>query len=244
MINEIILAIIQGLTEFLPISSSGHLAIFSNFFSEVNISFYILMHFSSLLAVLLFLRKEIKKIFSENKKYLIYIVIGILPAGIFGFLFKDFIERTFSSLLYISIGFFLTSIFLFLTKIKIKEKKINLKNSFFVGIFQVLALFPGVSRSGITISSAKIFGIKNKESFNFSFLMFIPLVIGALFIDIYEAGFSLSLNFLVPFIICFFVSYLSLTFLNKILKKSNLWIFGIYCFLIGIFVLFKYFSLI
>lgn len=242
MIKEILLAIVQGVTEFLPISSSGHLALFGSFFSNAHFSLFVYLHFASLLAVLIFFRKKIKKILLKEKKSLLFILIGIIPTGVFGFLFKDFIEKTFSSLLFIGISFLISSVFLFLTRFQKKEKNIDSKSSFLIGIFQILALFPGISRSGITISSARIIGIKKEESFNFSFLMFIPLSFGAFILEITEKKFFLfSIDFFLSFVICFFVSYLSLAYLNKVLKENKLWVFGIYCFLVGLLSLILHF---
>ncbi|MEM4605801.1 MAG: undecaprenyl-diphosphate phosphatase [Candidatus Pacearchaeota archaeon] len=234
MIKEIILAIIQGVTEFLPISSSGHLALFSNFFSEVNLSLFVYLHFASLLAVVIFLRKKIKDLFLKRRKYFLFVLFGIIPAVFIGFLFRDLIERTFSSLLFLGLCFLISSIFLFLTKFQKKEISLNYMNSFLIGLFQILSLFPGISRSGITISSARILGVKKEEAFDFSFLMFIPLVIGASFLEIFDKkDFFFSINFIIPFILCFFISYFSLAILNQLLKENNLWLFGFYCLFLG-----------
>ncbi|MEM4181708.1 MAG: undecaprenyl-diphosphate phosphatase [Candidatus Pacearchaeota archaeon] len=236
MIKEILLAIVQGITEFLPISSSGHLALLGKFFSEVNFSIFIYLHIASFLAVLIFFRKKIKDVILNDRKKLAFVIVGIIPAAFIGFLFKNFVEKSFNSLFLIGISFLITAIFLFLTKFRKEERKLDLKSSLLIGLFQILALFPGISRSGITISSARILGIKKEEAFDFSFLMFIPLSFGAFLVEISEnSTFILSTSFFIPFLVCFFVSYFSLVYLNKILKKGKLWFFGVYCLLIGIF---------
>lgn len=243
MMKEILFAIIQGLTEFFPISSSGHLALFGNFFSNIDISLFVYLHLASLFAVLIFFREKIKFIFFRERRYFLYVLLGIIPAGFFGLFFRDFIDKAFSSLFFIGICFFITSIFLFLTKFKFKEKKLNVKNSLLIGLLQILALFPGISRSGITISSARILGLKKDEAFNFSFLMFIPLVIGASFLELFnKSKFFFSFNYLIPFFVCFLTSYFSLVLLNKFLKEGKFWFFGFYCLILGIICIFFYLS--
>jgi undecaprenyl-diphosphatase len=241
MISEILLAIIQAATEFLPISSSGHLALFSEFISGPDVFFFTVLHFASLFAVLIFTRREIYELISFKKgfkKMWIYLIIATIPAALFGYFFRDFIKMGFFSFLFLGIGFLFTGVVLILTKFSYVYSKLNWGNSLLIGIFQVLALFPGVSRSGMTISSAMFLGIAREKAVKFSFLLFIPLSIGALILEFGEFYFSLSL--LISFFICL---VLSLGFLNLILyiiKKERFWLFGFYCFLIGILSLILY----
>lgn len=242
MLNEIILAIIQAATEFLPISSSGHLALFQNLISKPNLFLITILHLASLLAVLIFLRKEIFNLLSFKEKYRrlwLFLIIGTIPAALFGVLFKDFIEKTLSSFLFMGIFFLFTSAIIFLTKFARNGRKLNIKNSLFIGLIQILALFPGVSRSGMTISSALFSGIKREEAFKFSFLLFIPLAIGANILEIGNSYFSLSL--LVSFIVCFVLSYLFLGILFTILKKKKFWLFSLYTLIMGLISLTLYF---
>jgi undecaprenyl-diphosphatase len=239
MINELILAFIQAATEFLPISSSGHLALFAKTFYEPDLSFFIFLHFASLLAVLIFTRKEIFKLLKFDKRSLGtigFIVLATLPAIIFYLLFGSFIENTFKSYFYIGISYLLISLFLLSTKNFKGDKKVGWKDSLFVGIFQAFALFPGISRSGITISSARLMGVSKEEAFKFSFLIFIPLVLGAILKDILFEGSQIyfSTQFILPFIVTFIFSLFFLKILQRTLEKNNFWMFGFYCMFVGI----------
>ncbi len=240
MSQEIILAIIQALTEFLPISSSGHLAFFSNLIGSPNLFLITILHIASLLAILIFTRKEIYEIATiKQNKLLAYLIIATIPAALFGFFFKDFIESALNSFLFIGISFLFTGTILLLTKIPVKSSKLNLKNSLFIGLFQTLALFPGVSRSGMTISASLFSGISKEKATKFSFLLFIPLSIGAIILESGNAYFSIPLA--IAFIICFFLSILFLNLIYIIIKKDKFWLFSFYCFLIGIISLIIYF---
>lgn len=243
MLNEIILALIQAITEFLPISSDGHLALASNILGKPNLFFMTFLHLASLFAVVIFTRKEIADILKFNKqswKLIKYILIGIIPAALVGFFLNDLIEGTLASFLLIGIFFFFTGIIVFSTKfIKQPKKPILLSNksAFSIGLMQALALLPGVSRSGMTISTAMFFGINKEKAVKFSFLMFIPLAVGAFILEAIKYSKEVisipALTLGVSFIICFFFSLLFLNILNYIVKNNKFWVFGIYCFVIG-----------
>jgi undecaprenyl-diphosphatase len=239
MIIEIIFAIIQAFTEFLPISSSGHLTLFSYLIdSTPNIFFFSVLHFASLMAVLIYFRKDILNLFSfrkEVKKYWFFLIIATIPAAIFGFFGRNLIGSFFNSSISVAISFLFTGFVLFLTKFVSFSKKLGLKESFSMGFFQILGLFPGISRSGITTSTGMLFGVKGEDAGRFSFLLFIPLSIGALFLELKDAYFNLSL--VVSFIVCFVLSYLSIKIFFKIIKKGLWWIFGIYCISLGILII-------
>ena len=235
MINEILLGIIQAATEFLPISSSGHLALFSNLTSNVNVFFFTALHLASLLAVLIFTRKEIWKLITFEKAYRkmwLFVLIGIVPAAVVGFFFGGIIESAFSSLLIVSLGFFFTGLILLSTKNIKSTSKLNYSKSFFIGLAQIFALLPGVSRSGLTISSGLMAGVNKEEAIKFSFLMFIPLSVGAFLYEFSGAYFSLSL--LVGLGICFALSLVFLNLLYVVVRKGKLWWFSIYCFVVGV----------
>ncbi len=244
MLNEIILALIQAITEFLPISSDGHLALASNILGEPNLFFMTFLHLASLFAVVIFTRKEIAEIFKFNKqswRLIKFIVIGIIPAALVGFFLNGLIENTLTSYLLIGIFFFFTGIIVFSTKF-VKQpknpKKLSNKNSFSIGLMQALALLPGVSRSGMTISTAMFFGIEKEKAVKFSFLMFIPLAIGAFTLETIKYSKEVvtipALTLIVSFVVCFFFSVLFLNLLNYIVKKNKFWVFGIYCFVVGL----------
>ena len=252
MLNEIAMSVIQAVTEFLPISSDGHLALYANLFSEPSLFFITFLHIASLLAVFIFIRKEIKFLLSfrkETYKLWLYIIIATIPGALVGFLAKDLIEKAFSSLLVTGIGFFFTGTIILLTKIKENKKqtKINSKNSFFMGLMQSLALLPGVSRSGMTISTALFSGIEKEKAVKFSFLLFIPLAIGAFLLemfDYYKNNIPVNIpltTLLVAFVICFLLSLLFLNLLTYIIKKDKFWMFSFYCYLVGLITLIIYF---
>ncbi|MDO8622822.1 MAG: undecaprenyl-diphosphate phosphatase, partial [archaeon] len=212
MINEILFAVIQSITEFLPVSSSGHLALVSNLISQPNLFFFTALHIASLFAILIFTRKEIYSLISfkkEYKKLWIYLIIATIPAALFGFFFNDLIESSFSSYLFLGIAFIFTGIVLFFTRFSKVYSNLNIKNSILIGLFQVVALFPGISRSGMTISAGLFSGIDKEKAAKFSFLLFIPLSIGAFILELGDFYFDIAL--LVSFVLC---TILSLFFLN------------------------------
>jgi len=243
MPNEILLAIMQAVTEFLPISSSGHLALISNLIGEPDLFLITILHFASLLAILVFLRREIFQLLSFEKKYYklwLYLIIATIPAAIFGFLFKSAIEKSLSSFLVLGIAFLATSLVLFLTKFTKEHSKLNTKNSLFIGLFQVLALFPGVSRSGMTISSGLFAGLKKEQAVKFSFLLFIPLALGAMILELGDFYFSYVL--LIAFVICFILSLVFLNILYIIVKNGKFWLFSIYGLIIALIALYLHFK--
>ncbi len=242
MLNEILLSIIQAATEFLPISSSGHLALISNLISKPDLFFFITLHLASLIAVLIFKRKEIFELLTFKQQYRklwIFLIIATIPAALFGYFFNSLIESAFSSLLLIGIAFIFTSIILFLTKYAKQYSRLNYKNSLFIGIMQILALFPGVSRSGMTISAGLFSGIEREKAAKFSFLLFIPLAIGAFILE--SGSFYFSFTLLICFIITLILSLIFLNLLLLIIKKNYFWLFSIYCLLIGIISLIIFF---
>lgn len=231
MRNEIILAVIQGVTEFLPVSSSGHLAFMSKIMGEPNLFFMVAMHIASLIAVLIYFRRDVFQLikFKDKKNWGYYPVIlaGILPAGLVGYFYGDLIERAISNYFLIGSGFMISTLFLLSTKLKNKKgKKISLWNGFIIGLAQILALFPGVSRSGTTTSTGILRGIDSKVAGRFSFIMFIPLMIGAMISQINKFYFNLDLG--ISFLVCFVVSLGSLSLFFKSLKSGYFWVFAVW----------------
>ena len=239
MKNEIILAIVQGLTEFFPISSSGHLALTSKLLGEqIDLFFITALHIASLIAVLIFTRKEIFELLTFKKEYnkiWIFLIIATIPGAIAGYFLEDIIEKSFDSLLFLGLAFLFTGFVLSFTIFKFRPSTFNYKNSLIIGLFQVLALFPGVSRSGMTISAAIFSGIEREKAVKFSFLLFIPLAIGAFALESSKAYFNTTL--IIALAICLITSLISLYALNYIVKKRLFWIFSIYCLVIGIIIL-------
>ena len=236
MAENILLAAIQAATEFLPISSSGHLALVSNLISEPNLFFFTALHLASLLAVLIFTRKEIAGLITFKKEYRktgLCLIIATFPTAIAGVLFKDRIEAAFSSLLFIGIAFIFTGLILLFTKFAKERSALNPGKALAIGLCQALALFPGVSRSGMTISSGLFLGIKREKAVKFSFLLYIPLSLGAFALEA-RSSFYLDLPLVISFFTCFFLSFAFLKLLLFITKKGGFWAFSLYCFAIGV----------
>jgi undecaprenyl-diphosphatase len=240
MLTEITLALIQATTEFLPISSSGHLALFSNLISKPDLFFFTVLHLASLIAVIIFTREEIASLFKfdkQAKQNWVYLIIATIPAGLVGLFFNSTIEQTFSSYVFLASAFLFTAIILFLTKFTTSTKNITLTSALIIGALQILALFPGVSRSGITISTAMFLGIKRPTAAKFSFLLFIPLSIGAFILELSKLDHIPStISYLLPFVVCLIASLFFLNILMKIINKNNFWLFSFYCLALAIII--------
>lgn len=241
LIQAIILSIIQGITEWIPVSSSGHLALMHLLFGFQNLSYDVFLHFASIFAVILIFWNDILNIFkSQNLKYLLLIIIAIIPAGIIGLVFMEEIERLFLSSFYLGLFFIFSGIIVYLTKFSIERKeKISLLDSLLIGIFQALAVFPGISRSGMTISSGLFIGLTKKQSIKFSFLMAIPIIFGASLVKAQNLILS-EINYFVlgvSFIITFLVSLVTIKLLIRIMNSNKFYLFGIYNFVLGVLVL-------
>ena len=240
IIYVLVAGIIQGLTEFLPISSSGHLIILKDIFNEEinNFNFEIILHLGTVFSIIFYYRKDILKLLNpsyENGNNIFLIIIGCIPISIVGFLGKDLIELYFNSIHFLPYLFFITSIFLFLTKYSNGQNNLTLKIVFIVGLFQILALFPGISRSGITISTLLFLGINQQDAIRFSFLMAIPLILGASLLSIH----SISITYLYFFgiIISFIFGWVGIYLTENLVKHKKYWMFSFYCFSISILTL-------
>ena len=231
---NIISAILQGITEFFPVSSDGHLSLFSNLVSEPNLGFIVFLHLASLLAVVIFCWRDIAKLLHferEDRRYIWCLIIGIIPAALFGYFMSQFIIGTYT-LLFTGIAFIFNGLVVFMTRYASGKKDVGLVGAFIIGLAQILALFPGISRSGMTISVARFLGVRSERAFSFSFLMLIPLVVGAVIFEADKIVFSSAL--IVPFLVCLVVSLLSLSLLKKVVISDKFWMFGVYCLFIGI----------
>lgn len=261
ILEYIILGILQGFTEPLPISSSGHLLLFKEIFnigSLNDINFEIISNFGSLLAIIILFRKDIinlvKNFFKytkdKNKKYkddynyLIYIIISTIPIGIIGFLFKDVIER-FNNTQTIGISLLITASLLYLLS-RIKgtrtEKDMNIKDSIYIGLLQIFALIPGISRSGITLSAGMFRNFKKEDAFKYSFMLYIPVSLATMILGVKDFVVSSSfaqlwLPYLLGLIASFIVTYFTFNWFRKVLLKNKIIYFSIYCLIIGILTL-------
>jgi undecaprenyl-diphosphatase len=252
IIQALILGIIQGITEWLPISSSGHLVIVQHFFKiDQPLAFDVMLHLGSLLVILAIYRKDIveliKGFFNKEKskqKIVFYLIIATIPAAIAGLLLNNYIEKAFSSIKIVGITLIITAILVFISKYpKKKENKLTLKNTIIIGLFQAAALLPGLSRSGSTISSALFQGIKRKEAVKFSFLLAIPALAGAGLLKAKEImAISDPIPVTVGIIASILFGYFTLKFLINLVKKEKFHYFSWYCLLLGLITLyFAYF---
>lgn len=253
--NELVallLGVVQGLTEFLPVSSSGHLelakALFqADFVAKESLLFTITLHGATALSTLVFFRKDIGFIFKElltfkpslSFYFSIHIIISMIPAVIVGLFLEDLITQLFDqNILLVGAMLLLTGVLLGLAdRAKSTLKDINAKSAFIIGLLQAVAILPGISRSGATIASAVLLGIDKEKAARFSFLMVVPLIVGSmtksiLDADSIEADTSL-LPLIIGFIAAFFTGLAACKWMINIVKKAQLKYFSWYCFIIG-----------
>lgn len=256
LIFAIIFGIIQGVTEFLPVSSSAHLAIMgalTKIKDEDALPFFLTLHFGTLIALIIFFKKELVCIFKglikrekEVFKTIFLLFFTTLFTGIIGVSLRKNVEKTFTSITFPAIFLIVTAILLFSTFF-FKEKNFNISSmsylsAIFIGFAQGLAVFPGISRSGATIVASLVVGLSKKEAFNYSFFASIPAIGGAFLLEIKEIG-NLESNIgVIPIMAGFIASlifgYLSLIFLRRMVISGKLYYFGFYSFLVGMFTLF------
>jgi undecaprenyl-diphosphatase len=241
LIQILSLALLQGVSEVLPISSSGHLVLLQNILKiDGNlISLFIYLHSASLLAILLFFWPQIRELI-RNKKTILYIVIASIPAVIFGLSAENLIESLFSSSKMVSLALLFTAFINFSTDRIIKKdqkEELDGKKALKIGLFQALAIIPGISRSGTSLNGALRQKLEKNNALNFIFLMSIPAIGGALLLDVAKHGIDLSFgvtNLILAISLTFISTFLSLKFLRSIVNKGNFIYFSIYCLLIAI----------
>lgn len=251
LLEAIILGIIQGATEFLPVSSSGHLTIAQHLFGlsdpEANLSFIVFLHFTSVLAVIVAFFSEIRELFGRNFQVLIMVVIGSIPAALVGLLLHNQIEGLFGgNLTLVGVALILTGIFLCFGELGWGRSVRSLENAsfisvFWVGIAQAVAIIPGLSRSGLTISTGLLTGLDKKSSVRFSFFLSVPIILGASFVKLKDFGKIMEgfqpIAILAGGFACFVVSLLAIKLLVKMVQRGQLYIFGLYCLAAGLIVL-------
>lgn len=264
-IKFIILGIIQGITEPLPISSSGHVFLFKNLF-DTNIfdslTFEIVSNFGSFLAILFIFRKDILKlikeffgfIFKKEKRnnykngfmYVIKMVISTIPVIITGFLFNDYLEEHFTSLKLLAFAFLFTALMLYIVR-NIKGNKgdfdITFKDAILIGLFEAITIIPGISRSGTVLVACLICKLKRETALKYTFMLYFPVSLGAMVLkcdELISTPNSLLLPYLCGMIMALIITYFSYIWLSNIVKKGHLWKFSIYCLLLALFI-FVYF---
>jgi len=252
----IILGIVQGLTEFLPVSSSGHLEIVKAILGESKVEeesmlMTVVLHGATALSTIYIFRKDIAEIirglfqFKQNEEFLfsLKIIFSMIPATFVGLFWEDEIEDLFGGdLILVGCMLIVTALLLFLAdKAKSTNKKISFFNAIIIGVSQAIAILPGISRSGATISTSVLLGVDKEKSARFSFLMVVPLILGKMIKDIVsgEILFSSAESFplLFGFVAAFIVGLFACKWMIQLVKNSNLKYFSFYCIIVGLSVI-------
>lgn len=252
-IEALVLGIIQGLTEFLPVSSSGHIELAEAILGDhalpqESLTFTVVLHFATALSTMVIFRKEVAQIFkglfqfkwNEETSFSFRIILSMIPAAVVGFLFEEQLELLFSSQILL-VGFMLiiTALLLLLAdRAKNTDKKVSFFSALIIGVSQAIAMLPGISRSGATISTAVLLGIDRTKAARFSFLMVVPLIFGKVAKDILGGEISfvgsqigvLSIGFIAAFV----SGLLACTWMISLVKRSKLSYFSIYCAVVGL----------
>jgi undecaprenyl-diphosphatase len=248
------LSLLQGLTEFLPVSSSGHLVIFQKIFGlQPPVLFDVFVHVGTLGSVIFFFRKELLKILQgllkkdKNAWHIFWlVVVGSLPAIVVGLFLEKNINQIFNSIRLVGISFLMTSVLListrwFKNKNNKRFKSLNWHDALIIGFFQALAILPGVSRSGSTLVGGLSRKIKREIAFQFSFFLALPAISGALVLqipDLINQQFDFLSKSIFGLLIAGLVGYFSLKILKNFLLNSRLWFFGFYCFFLALLIFF------
>lgn len=258
MLHSIILGAVQGLCEFLPVSSSGHLAIFQIFmgFGENMLTFDILLHFATLLAVILYFRRDIWQILCEwfsgwtGRRYSGWsygwaIIIASLITAVIGLGLKGIAESFSQNIILVGAGEIFTGVILVLIPIQTSSRRNSslLRTAIFVGIAQGIAVLPGVSRSGMSIAMGLFMGLGMSEAFRFSFLISIPAVMGATLLEcvkFVKTGGAVFLpeGYIAGSVAAFLLGLASLVLMRRIVRAKNWAYFGVYCLIVGLAVIF------
>ena len=253
LFESLILGIIQGLTEFLPVSSSGHLEIFKEIFSsdyqpKESLLITITLHAATAMSTFFYFRKDIGFIFkellrfekSESLYFALKIILSMIPAVIVGLFFEDFIASLFDiNLLLVGFMLLITAFLLFQAdRIGKNNKPLNYRSALLIGVIQAIAILPGISRSGATIALAVLLGIDRERAARFSFLMVIPLIFGSMAKSLLEIDSVTQspdyLPLLVGFIAAFITGIFACKWMIALVKKSQLKYFSFYCIVVGV----------
>ena len=250
-LQAILLGIVQGITEFLPVSSSGHLQIAKELLGvelENNITFDVTLHAATVLSTIVVLWQELWRLvkgcfsrrFTEEQAYVLKVILSMIPAGVVGVLFADQIEALFSSLWFVGLMLLLTAALLsFAYYAKPRQKsEISYRDAFIIGIAQAAATMPGLSRSGPTIATGLLLGNEKGSVAHFSFIMVIPVILGKMLLDILSgemAAMAVPTEALVSgFLAAFISGALACKFMIEIVKRGKLIWFALYCAIVGL----------
>ena len=253
IIESIVLGLIQGLTEFLPVSSSGHLELAKTILGDTSVpeeslTFTVVLHFATALSTMVIFRKEIAEIFkgllqfkwNEQTQFSLKIIASMVPAVIVGLLFEEQLEAFFGGkILLVGAMLLVTAVLLLLAdKAKNTDKKVSFTNAIIIGLSQAIAMLPGISRSGATISTSVLLGVDRTKAARFSFLMVVPLIFGKVAKDLMSGDISFSNSEFAPlatgFLAAFVSGLLACTWMISLVKKSKLSYFAIYCAIVGV----------
>lgn len=263
LLKYIIIAIIQGITEPLPVSSSGHMFLFksilnTNMFNDLN--YEIICNFGSFLAILIIFRKDIFKlindffkfIFKPSKRneakksfwYCIYLIISTIPVAITGLMFKDFVENKLNQISILGFAFLITALVLYLVR-NIKGSKedfdITLKDAIIIGLFQAITIFPGISRSGTVLVACLICKLSRNAALKYTFILYFPVSVGSMILGVTDLISTPNLSTLVlPYtigmLVAGIITYFSYEWLSNWVKKGKLAYFSIYCLFLALFI--------
>jgi undecaprenyl-diphosphatase len=250
--ESIILGIIQGLTEFLPVSSSGHLELGKALLGDSSLPqesmmMTIVLHFATALSTLVIYRKEVASIIAglfqfknnEQFQFSVKIIISMIPAAAVGVLFSDELERLFDKqILLVGAMLWVTGLLLFVAdRAKRTEKNVSYSHATIIGISQAIAILPGISRSGATISTSVLLGIDRTKAATFSFLMVVPLILGKIAKDILDGGFSVDSSHMsalgAGFVAAFITGLFACKWMISLVRRAQLSYFAYYCFAVG-----------
>ncbi|QXP72832.1 undecaprenyl-diphosphate phosphatase [Tenacibaculum sp. AHE15PA] len=253
LLEAIILGIIQGLTEFLPVSSSGHLELAKAILGDTSVpeeslTFTVVLHFATALSTLVVFRKEVAEIFkglfqfkwNKEMKFSLKIILSMIPAVIIGLLFEEQLESFFGGkILFVGIMLLVTAVLLlFADKAQNTNKEVSFNSSLIIGISQAIAMLPGISRSGATISTSVLLGIDRSKAARFSFLMVVPLIFGKIAKDLLSGDINFQSSEIAPisagFIAAFLAGLVACNWMIALVKKSKLSYFSIYCAIVGL----------
>jgi undecaprenyl-diphosphatase len=249
--EAIILGIVQGLTEFLPVSSSGHLELGKFLFgidAESNFYFTLAVHGATVLSTIAVFGKDIMNLIkglfrfkmNEETNYILKIIVSMIPAGVAGIFMKEIVENFFTgNMTALGIQFIITALLLVLPYfIKPKERSISYFDAFVIGIAQAFAILPAISRSGATIATGMMLGNRKEELAKFSFLMVLIPIIGANFVEVYSSEIAVDSTgagvIVIGFLAAFTAGYFACKWMITLVKKSRLIWFAVYCAIIGI----------
>ena len=251
-LETLILGIVQGLTEFLPVSSSGHLelvkAIFgSDYEQQQGLLVTITLHAATAFSTIFVFRKDIVMILSdllrfkrgESLNFSLKIILSMIPAVIIGLFFEDFIASLFvGKIALVAVMLMITALLLFLAdRVNENNKELNYSNTFYIGVIQAIAILPGISRSGATIALAVLLKIDRNKAARFSFLMVIPLILGSMTKSVIDGDLSHESTALLPLLVGFVSAFITGVFACRwmvaLVKKSQLKYFSFYCFAVG-----------